>query len=1052
MRGISAVKPMRTTIEKLIVIVCMCMSAVTSAYAQKENAEAIDYILVVGSYIEDDTWSGRITSAATEFAKKDNRLAVYTEYMNMLLISDSTDLQGFKDEIFRKYDARPPRIVLLLGSFSLVLRDDIREHWGDIPLLVCSENNFTASLDTYLEKQIIAEEKRIPLSDLAQPYNLTLMHSDFFVEENIRLISRMIPRMKKFIFIGDMRGINLENESITRTFVRQQYPDVDYEYISPKSIEEANQLIDELNTVDPKTTGILFSSWYFKYTFAGYTTIHTNAYKLIGTTVPPVFSLGIIDLMNDRAGMVGGYIYDRKIFYQQLENTLTAILSGKQPRDIPFYRPTTGRPMINYENLLLKNLSPDRCPADTVFINKPLTVLEEYGDLLFGIAILLIVGILFVLYRFSAVNKLKNVQQKRLDVVAEFESLFRNMPVLYVQKELIMNEQGVPVDLIYRKMNPVFEQAFRFDKTTIGAKMSDLFPEMLPDFLHFVQLALKENKAISFPYYVKVVDSFFNIVLKRTVHEGLVDVFCLDSTELQKAQRLISTTNNKLSMALDIANIVPWKWDLVNHKILCDINRPLELQVFGEEIAEEQLEIPDSHYFSRILREDRSRVEQAYEDLLEGRSKKVKEEFRVVTIENNTYKTEWVEAQAAIGERDAEGKPLSLVGSSLVITERKNLEFELTSAKDRAEESNRLKSAFLANMSHEIRTPLNAIVGFSNILATADEAQERQEYISIIENNNTLLLQLINDILDLSKIEAGTLEFIYTNVELNGLMRELENTLRLKSKSDKVLLSFMPPAIDKCFVRLEKNRVSQLIINLVTNAIKFTEEGSIRFGYEIKKGELYFYVSDTGCGIPRDKQENIFGRFVKLNAFAQGTGLGLSICNTLVETMGGKIGVHSEEGLGSTFWFTLPYEPVEIKQDDNAEKVTPIKVEKDKLTILIAEDNSSNYMLFKTTLERDYCLVHAWNGQEAVELFQKHNPQIVLMDINMPVMDGYEAASEIRKLSTQVPIIAVTAFAYASDEQRVMENGFDGYMSKPINARQLKDKILDVTQTRFVLL
>ena len=504
-------------------------------------------------------------------------------------------------------------------------------------------------------------------------------------------------------------------------------------------------------------------------------------------------------------------------------------------------------------------------------------------------------------------------------------------------------------------------------------------------------------------------------------------------------------------MSLDVANIVPWKWDLTSRTILCDINKPIELSTQGKGIAEEQLAVPDIQYFSKIFKEDRKRVEQAYKDLIEGRSEKVKEEYRVINTHKGFHRIEWVEAQAAVETRDENGKPLTLVGSSLIITERKKMEQELINAKNRAEESNRLKSAFLANMSHEIRTPLNAIVGFSGILASTEEEEEKQEYVSIIENNNTLLLQLISDILDLSKIEAGTLDLHYSNVEINDLMRELENSCQLKLKSDNVKLEFVAPEAP-CFANIEKNRLSQLIINFVTNAIKFTSQGSIRFGYERQNNELYFYVTDTGCGIPQDKLDSIFGRFVKLNSFAQGTGLGLSICRTLINHMGGKIGVESEEGKGSTFWFTLPYKQIEAIEKAPQKEIQSITIAKDKLIILIAEDNESNYKLFESILKYDYHLIHAWDGQEAVNMFKEYDPQIVLMDINMPVMDGYEATKEIRKYSAKVPIIAITAFAYASDEQRVMASGFDGYMPKPINARLLKAQLMDIMQKRIILL
>lgn len=314
----------------------------------------------------------------------------------------------------------------------------------------------------------------------------------------------------------------------------------------------------------------------------------------------------------------------------------------------------------------------------------------------------------------------------------------------------------------------------------------------------------------------------------------------------------------------------------------------------------------------KIFREDRPRIEKAYQDLITGTIKKVKEEYRVVTRTATGLQTDWVEAQATVATRDENGRPLTLVGSSLVITARKALEEELVSAKDRAEESNRLKSAFLANMSHEIRTPLNAIVGFSGLLPTVEEPEEKEEYITIIENNNKLLLQLVGDILDLSKIESGTLEFAYLPKHLSEILRGIKCSLQARTEEKGLAFSLMEPMPD-CCIETDGNRLNQVITNLITNAIKFTDKGgSITFGYTLEKEEnmLRFYVTDTGCGIQEDKLGTVFNRFVKLNSFAQGTGLGLSICQMIVEHMGGKIGVESEYGKGSTFWFTLPYHPV----------------------------------------------------------------------------------------------------------------------------------------------
>ena len=270
------------------------------------------------------------------------------------------------------------------------------------------------------------------------------------------------------------------------------------------------------------------------------------------------------------------------------------------------------------------------------------------------------------------------------------------------------------------------------------------------------------------------------------------DFFCVGNTELAETQQMLRSANHKLSMSLDVANIVPWKWDLEKGTMLCDVNRPVELSHDDSMMNEDQLSVPDYQYFAKICKEDRERVKKAYKELTEGNVSKIKEEYRVIVRKNGVARYEWVEAQATVDKRDEKGNPITLIGSSLVITGRKKMEEDLITAKEKAEESNRLKSAFLANMSHEIRTPLNAIVGFSSILADAEEPEEKEEYINIIENNNTLLLQLVGDILDLSKIESGTLEFVYSDIDLNALFQELEESARLRQKNDAVVIRYLP--------------------------------------------------------------------------------------------------------------------------------------------------------------------------------------------------------------------------------------------------------------------
>ena len=242
------------------------------------------------------------------------------------------------------------------------------------------------------------------------------------------------------------------------------------------------------------------------------------------------------------------------------------------------------------------------------------------------------------------------------------------------------------------------------------------------------------------------------------------------------------------------------------------------------------------------------------------------------------------------------------------ITQLKQAEKELTLAKEKAENADLSKSAFLANMSHEIRTPLNAITGFAEVLASANTEEEKAQYQEIIKMNADLLLQLVNDILDMSKIEAGTLEFVYTKVDINLLLSDLRQLFQMRvNDAGKNIRIIAEPSLPSCSIETDRNRVAQVLSNFTTNAIKFTQEGTISIGYEARDTELYFYVTDTGAGIPADKLPEVFGRFVKLNKDKKGTGLGLSISKTIVNKLEGQIGADSVEGKGSTFWFTIPY-------------------------------------------------------------------------------------------------------------------------------------------------
>lgn len=367
---------------------------------------------------------------------------------------------------------------------------------------------------------------------------------------------------------------------------------------------------------------------------------------------------------------------------------------------------------------------------------------------------------------------------------------------------------------------------------------------------------------------------------------------------------------------------------------------------------------------------------------------------------------------------------------------------ELIEAKQRAEEADRMKSVFLANMSHEIRTPLNAIVGFSEIIALTEDEVEKAEYLNIIQKNSNLLLQLINDILDLSRIESGKSEMNFQLVEMTGLIDEVEKVHRLKMKTA-IRLNVIRPD-EEIWIMVDRNRITQVLFNFLSNAIKNTHEGAITLGLEVCGEWLKVYVTDTGCGIAKEKLPLIFNRFEKLNDFVQGTGLGLPICQSIVERLGGKISVESEVGVGSTFVMTLPYrqfvlgadgEPVEInahveRRSDGRKK------------ILIAEDTESNFMQINILLKKDYTISWVTNGEEAVNSFLRERPDLILMDIRMPVMNGIQATEKIRTIDIDLPIVAVTANAFLIEQQQALAAGCNDIIAKPYTYERLKETII----------
>ena len=368
----------------------------------------------------------------------------------------------------------------------------------------------------------------------------------------------------------------------------------------------------------------------------------------------------------------------------------------------------------------------------------------------------------------------------------------------------------------------------------------------------------------------------------------------------------------------------------------------------------------------------------------------------------------------------------------------------------KAEKASRMKSLFLANMSHEIRTPLNAIEGFSRVMAETDSPEERMKYMEIVESNNSRLLSLIDDILDLSRVEAGEISIKRSMIDLNDLCHSLLNIFKFRC-SEYVKLEWNQPNM-KVTLNTDPNRVTQVFSNLISNALKHTSKGSITYGYRlINDGtEVEFFVSDTGSGIAPEDLNHIFGTYVSRDAENQnGYGLGLALCKTIVEKMDGTISVQSKLGEGSTFRFVLPFEGTIGGITKNSRTTTNSRTirsttKTDLATaplVLVAEDEDSNFELVKIVLSKQYRLLRARNGIEAVTYCEDEHPDLILMDIRMPDMNGLDATRIIKEVNHDIPVIALSAYAFDENIREAKAAGCDEFMAKPFRVEDLIDLV-----------
>ncbi len=515
--------------------------------------------------------------------------------------------------------------------------------------------------------------------------------------------------------------------------------------------------------------------------------------------------------------------------------------------------------------------------------------------------------------------------------------------------------------------------------------------------------------------------------------------------EIIRSDSIIKKINKALTeneeMLRSIFDASPYSIVVIDiDSIIIDCNNAC-LIMFGatnkREILNKEI---DELFVPGNLREAKDRLKAAFET-----AELAKYEYLMVRRDGSTFNSEVTGGLI----KDSAGKYSTCVLIVTDITERLHFIENLEHAKAEAVESDRLKTAFLANMSHEIRTPMNSIIGFSNLLNEPELKQDKKEqFLQHILHSSNHLLNLIDDIIDISKIEAGQININLVECKINEIVKDLFFSTQATMNNDEIeLLLNLPKDSDGFAFKSDPLRLRQILSNLLGNALKFTEKGLVEVGYHIQKSDskktVEFYVKDTGIGIPKDKHGIIFERFRQVDDSRTrkfgGTGLGLAISQRLVDLLGGSIWVESEIGEGAVFHFTLPFENGHHEEMIQSEPFNGIKYEWKDKTILVAEDENSNFELLKASIIRTKVrIIRAMNGEEAVEYVKRNNHiDLVLMDIRMPKLNGYDATRQIKSLKPHLPVISITAYAMSEDETKSIEAGCDMYISKPIRPSNL---------------
>jgi len=548
------------------------------------------------------------------------------------------------------------------------------------------------------------------------------------------------------------------------------------------------------------------------------------------------------------------------------------------------------------------------------------------------------------------------------------------------------------------------------------------------EYVRYDNLPLETNDGIKIN--VEFVSNVYLVDKQKVIQCNIRDI-----TIRKRAEKALEKNNRRLELAMKVANMAWWEMDIKTGQVIFEKHKA-EMLGFS---------VDKFHHYSDFVDllhpDDKPQAMQAMRDHFSGKTNKYEMEYRIMSESGNYI---WFYDIGSVINRDDQGNPINVAGLVIDISKRKQVEQELIKAKEKAEESDLLKTAFLQNMSHEIRTPLNGIIGFTDLLSEGNVSKkELKLFTALIHSSSDRLIEIVNNVLDISSIQTHQVKLEQKTFLIHSVFTRIQNQYAELASTKNIGLICHNQNDKITSIVSDEAKLRQVLSNLINNSIKFTKSGKIEYGFEVHDESVQFFVKDTGIGIPPDKIGTIFDVFVQVEQSMtknyEGAGLGLAISKGLVLLLGGSIMIESEIGKGTTIYFTIPVN-VPTTKKAAASKRTGFPVKKGNVKILIAEDDWVSFLYLSRVLAQpEITIIHALNGLEAVEIVEKtEDVDLILMDIRMPVMDGIEAITQIKKIRPDLPIIVQTAYAFGEEKRRALEIGCDEYVEKSYKAEKIR--------------